>query len=167
MGFRHWLKQRMVGESAGEDLPPGSSLVDTVLGREPERVRSLGEYNSQSYPADLAELLRRREAVTAEVLRIDFTDRQARMEAVPRLRELLRTYPHPLVYELLIHGYVDAGRYDEARGVAFAAQARRAECARSEHPEIRAEIEHLQEWTADEVDRLRAERESRTRRGAE
>ncbi len=93
---------------------------------------------------------------------MNVTDRQARIDALPRLRELLRDYPLPLVYELLIHAYVDSGRFDEARGVAFAAQARREECARSDHPEIRSEIDHLNAWTPAEVDRLKAERVKNT-----
>lgn len=158
MGVRHWLKERMAGSATGGDVPPGTSLMNTLLGREEERIRSLGEYDARSYPAELAELLRRRQQVSDEVLAIDVADPRARIEAIPRLRELLRVYPHPLVYELLIHGYVDADRFEEARGVAFAAQARRDECWRAREPEIRAEIEHLKEWTPDEVDRLREER---------
>ncbi len=164
MGFRNWLKHRMVGDDAGHDVPPGSSLMDSLLGREPERVPALGEYDSHTYPADLAEQLRRRQEVTAQLLEIDVTDPRARMEAIPQLREMLRIYPHPLAYEILILAYLDAGRYDEAKGVAFAAQARRGECARSDYPEIRAEIEHLEEWTAEEVDRLRLQREARRER---
>jgi hypothetical protein len=162
MGIRHWLRDRLIGDDAeGTDVPPGASLVNSALGREVERVRSLGEYDAASYPRELSELLQRREVVARELLQMDVADRQARVEAIPRLRELLRTYPHPLVYELLIHAYLDADRYDEAKGVAFAARERRMECARSEHPEIRAEIARLREWTTEEVDALRAEREGR------
>lgn len=161
MGIRHWLKRRLVGGTSEGDVPPNAALMDTVLRREPERVRSLGEYDADSYPADLAELLRRRAEVAERLLRIDVADRQARIDAIPELREMLRTYPHPLVYEMLIQAFIDAGRYDEAKGVAFAAQARRLECARSEHPEIRAEIDHLREWTTEEVERLRQEHQAR------
>ncbi|HEV2131042.1 MAG TPA: hypothetical protein VGR27_08065 [Longimicrobiaceae bacterium] len=163
MGLRHWLRHRMVGEEAG-DVPPSSSLVGSLLGREPERASALGEYNSRSYPPELAELLRNRQEVTEALLRIDIADPDARVEAVPQLRELLRIYPHPLVYETLVLAYVHAGRYDEAKGVAFAAQARREECARSDYPEIRAEIEHLKGWTSEEVDRLCRQREERRSR---
>lgn len=158
MGIGSWLKRQLGGAESGSDVPPGSSLLDSALGREPQRSPALGEFDSRSYPQDLAELLRRREMVTSEVLSMNVTDRQARIDALPRLRELLRDYPLPLVYELLIHAYVDSGRLDEARGVAFAAQARREECVRSEHPEIRSEIDHLKSWTPAEVDRLEAER---------
>lgn len=162
MGIRHWFKSQMLGENAqGGDVPPGSSLVNTLLGREEERVRSLGEYSADSYPQDLADLLRRRSEVASETLRIDVADPEARMAAIPRLQQLLRKYPHPLVYEMLIHAYVDAGRFDEAKGVAFAARERRMECARSPHPEIRAETDRLREWTPNEVDELRAEIEAR------
>ncbi len=160
MGLRDWLRHRLAGNAPGNDVPPGSALRDSIFRREPERASPLGEYDSQTYPAELAEMLRRRQEVTHELLGIDVTDPQARVDAVPKLREMLRKYPHPLVYETLILAYVDAGRYDEAKGVAFAAQARRLECARSEHPEIRGEIEHLKEWTPEEVDRLRQQREA-------
>ena len=63
------------------------------------------------------------------------------------------------MYELLIHAYMDAGRFDEAKGVAFAARERRQECARSPHPEIRAETERLQAWDPAEIDQMRAEYE--------
>lgn len=160
MGLRHWLRQRLAGEEAG-DARPGGSLMPSLFGREPERASPLGEYDSTTYPRELAELLRRRQEVARELLTIDVSDPRARITAVPRLREMLRTYPHPLVYETLILAYLDAGRYDEAKGVAFAAQARREECARSEHPEIRGEIEHLRAWSTDELDRLRRQREER------
>jgi pentatricopeptide repeat protein len=162
MGIRHWFREQMLGaDTEGEDVPPTTALVRALLGREEERVRSLGEYRSDSYPQDLSTLLRRREAVAARLLRVDVTDPEARVAAIPRLQEMLREYPHPLVYEMLIHAYVDAGRYDEAKGVAFAARERRIECGRSEHPEIRAEIDRLNEWTAEEIDELREEREAR------
>lgn len=144
-------------------MPPGGALVDSLLGRDEPRTRALGEYDSSTFPAELADLLRRREEVAAQLRRLDVADRQARVAAIPRLQKLLRTYPHPLAYELLIHAYVDAGRYDEAKGVAFAARERRAECARSAYPEIRVETERLREWTAGEIDEMRDERESRQR----
>lgn len=164
MGIRHWFRKQMLGADAeGDDVPPHASLVNTLLGREEARVRSLGEYDRTSYPGELAEVLRRRSEVARQLLTVDVADRAARIEAIPRLRELLRAYPHPLAYEMLIQAYVDAGRFDEARGVAFAARERRAECARSPHPEIRAETERLEEWTPEEVDALREELEQRAR----
>lgn len=145
----------MLGADAeGNDVPPGVALVNILLGREEERVRSLGEYRAETYPAELSELLRRRAEVSRELLEIDVADQEARVEAIPRLRELLRRYPHPLAYELLINAYIDAGRNDEARGVAFAARERRTECARSPYPEIRSEIERLREWDPDEIEAL-------------
>ena len=62
------------------------------------------------------------------------------------------------------HAYVDAGRYDEARGVAFAARERRQECARSPYPEIRSETDSLRAWDTDDIDALRREIEDRPRR---
>lgn len=164
MSLRRWFRERMLGdESEGNDIPPGASLVTTLLGREEERKPSLGEFRADTYPAELAEQLRRRGEVTAELLKIDVADAQARIDAIPRLRELLRVYPHPLVYEMLIQSYMDADRYDEAKGVAFAARERRQECARSPYPEIRAETDRLREWTQDEIEELRAESASRVR----
>lgn len=158
MGIRYWLKKRMAAEDAGEDLPPNASLRDALFGREQAGLHALGEYTADTYPADVAELLGRRGEVTEELLAVDVASPQARVEAIPRLRELLRVYPHALVYELLITAYMDAGRWDEARGVAFAARERRAECLRSGLPELEAEVAHLREWSPEEVDRLREER---------
>jgi hypothetical protein len=159
MGLRNWFRERMLGgEAEGDDLPPGSALMNTLLGRGEERVRSLGEYDAGSYPSDLRGLLERREEVMREILGIDITDRQQRIDSIPKLQKLLRTYPHPLAYETLIHAYLDSGRYDEAKGVAFAAKQRRLECSNSEYPEIRAEIESLREWSSEEIEELRSER---------
>lgn len=158
MGIRHWFRERMLGDDAeGNDVPPSTSLMSTLLGRQEERVRSLGEYDSTSYPAELAEILRRREEVSSELLRLEVFDPAKRAAAVPRLKEMLRKYPHPLVYETLIHAYLDEGRFDEAKGVAFAARERRLECARSPHPEIRLETERLKEWAPQDIDALRDE----------
>jgi hypothetical protein len=159
MGFRHWLRQHLgADEAAGDDVPPSRSLMNTIWGRGEERLHALGEYSADTYPRDLAELLSRRQQVAEDLLEIDITDPQERVEAIPRLREMLRTYPHPLVYEALIHAYVDADRYDEARGVVFAARERRLECMRSEYPEIRSEVDRLAEWTLEEVEELRQRR---------
>lgn len=160
MGIRHWFRQRLLGDEVeGEDIPPRGSLFNSLIGREEERVHSLGEYRADTYPRELTDLLSRRAQVSEELLRIDLTDPEARRASIPKLQQLLRIYPHPLAYETLIHAYVDAGRYDEAKGVAFAARERRNECARSPHPEVRAETERLREWTTQEVDELRVERE--------
>jgi pentatricopeptide repeat protein len=153
--FREWM---LGGDAEGDDVPPSSALLNTLLGREEDRVRSLGEYSATSYPTDLRDLLSRRAEVAQELLGMEITDRSKRVEAIPHIRELLRKYPHPLAYETLIHAYIDAGRFDEAKGVAFAARQRRIECASSEHPEIRAEIESLREWTSKEIDELKEER---------
>lgn len=159
------MREQLLGDEAeGNDVPPRGSLVTTAMGREREQPRSMGEYDAQSFPTDLAEVLRRRAEVASAFMRIDVTDARARIAAIPQLKELLNRYPHPLVYETLIHAFVDAERYDEARGVAFAARERRHECARSPHPEIRAEIDRLQEWKPEDVDALREEIESRARR---
>src|SRR5688572_27884387 len=118
MSLRRWVREQMLGGDAhGNDVPPRGSIVNSAFGREQPAPRSLGEYDAQTYPVDLAELLRRRTEVTNALMRIEVTDPEARVAAIPQLKELLRGYPHPLVYETLIHAYVDAGRYDEARGV--------------------------------------------------
>jgi hypothetical protein len=159
MAIRQWLKRQIGAEDAGTDAPPGGSLVDTLLGRETAPVHALGEYTADTYPSDVTELLRRRQEVADELLRMNLTDRQTRIEAIPRLKELLRVYPHALAYEALILAYLDGRRWEEAKGVAFAAHERRAECERSNLPELRAEIDFLHEWTPEEIDRLREERE--------
>ncbi len=162
MGLRHWLRDHLLkDDNRGGDAPPTASVMHTLLGSEPERVRSLGEYDSENYPEEIAELVRRREEVASQLLRIDITDPETRIASIPRFQELLRKYPHPLVYETLIHAYIDAGRYDEAKGVAFAARERRAECARSPHAEVRSETEKLREWSTDDVDDLMKDRQAR------
>lgn len=141
MGIRDWIKSH-AGGGAAEGVAR----------------HALGEYTAETYPDDVVDLLRRRQQVADELLAMNITDRQTRLEAIPRLRELLRIYPHALVYETLIQAYLDAGRYDEAKGVAFAACERRRECERSELPELRAEVDYLHEWSTEEVDRIREER---------
>ncbi|HEX7239866.1 MAG TPA: hypothetical protein VF263_06345 [Longimicrobiaceae bacterium] len=158
MGIRYWLKRRMDGEDGGRDLPPNASLMDAIFGRDAPQTHALGEYSADTYPADVVELLRRRQQVADELVAIDITDPQARRDAIPRLRELLRVYPHALAYEMLIQAYIDSARWDEAKGVAFAAHERRLECIRSPLPEVRMEIQFLNEWTQEEVDRVREER---------
>jgi len=160
MGIREWLKKRVVlEEEAGTDVPPGGSLMDSLLGREAPPTHALGEYTAQTYPADVVELLRRRQRVADELIRMDIASPQARQDAIPRLKELLRTYPHALAYELLIQAYVDGQRWEEAKGVAYAARERRQECVRSPLPEVRAEVDFLHEWSPDEIDRIREEKE--------
>lgn len=156
MSLRKWFKEKMLGDgAAGDDVPPGSSLMNSVLGREEERVRSLGEYNSQNYPSDLKSQLERREQVTAELLTMNILEESGRVAAIPRLRELLSIYPHLLAYETLINAYLDAGRYDEAKGLVFAARDRRMECLRSSQPEIRGEVEGIHEWSIEEIEEHR------------
>jgi hypothetical protein len=164
MSLRRWVREQMLGsEPEGNDSPPRGSLGNNASGREREQPRSLGEYDALTYPVELAEVLRRRAEVARDFMRLDVTDPAGRMAAIPRLKELLGRYPHPLVYESLIHAFVDAERYDEARGVAFAARERRHECARSPHPEIRSETDGLREWKPEDVDALREEVEKRAR----
>lgn len=165
MSLRRWIRGQMLGDDIeGNDVPPRGSLMNSALGRETEQKGSLGEYDAQSFPTDLADALRLRSEVAAALMRLDITDPAARAASVPELKQLLQRYPHPLVYETLIHAYVDAGRFDEARGVAFAARERRHECERSPHPEIRAETDRLREWKPEDVDALREEIEGRSRR---
>lgn len=153
MSLRRWFRERIVGDdSEGGDLPPRSVLLNTLLGRDPERVRSLGEYDEESYPPELREQLERRTEVMQELLGLEITSAKKRIDAIPKLKELLRKYPHPLAYETLINAYIESERFDEAKGVAFAAKQRRAECAISQYPEIRSEIDSLREWTSADID---------------
>lgn len=157
MSLRRWFRDRILGDedgARGDDLLPGSALVNTILGRELPPARYFGEYDSTSYPADLRLLLTRREEVAHELLAMDVADPDSRAAAIPALRALLRKYPHPLVYETLINACIDAGRLDEARGVAFAARQRRLECMQSPYPEIRAELDRIHEWDPEEIERL-------------
>jgi len=155
MGLRQWMREK-AGTREG-DADSDHSYLQTLLGGRGERIRSLGEYDHESYPPELLDLLKRRQTVADALLEVDITDPEARMEAVPRLKELLRTYPHPLVYELLILAALDAGKYDEAKGVALAAHNRREECTRSPYPEIRGEIEHLRDWNPEEIEKMRGD----------
>lgn len=160
MGIREWLKKRVVLEDeTGTDVPPGSSLMDSFLGREGPPTRALGEYTAETYPTDVVELLRRRQQVADELIRMDIASPQARQAAIPRLKELLRVYPHALAYELLIQAYLDGGKWEDAKGVAFAARERRLECMRSNLSELRAEVDFLHEWSPEEIDQLREEKE--------
>jgi hypothetical protein len=153
MGLRRWIRERKGGRA--HEPQDEASFLESLLGARDERIRSLGEYDQESYPPDLLALMKRRQAVADRLLEIDIADPEARIAAVPQLKQMLHTYPHPLVYELLILAFLDQGRYDEAKGVALAAHNRRDECARSPYPEIRGEIEHLRDWNPDEVERMR------------
>lgn len=156
MGIRYWMKKRMAGEEG--DLPPDGSLMESLFGTESPTRHALGEYTADNYPKDVVDLLRRRQEVADALLDLEATDRQGRIDAIPRLKELLRIYPHALVYETLIHAFIADGRWDDAKGVAFAARERRHECMRSNLPELRAEVDYLSEWNTEEIDRLREER---------
>lgn len=161
MGIVDWVREkvlsRVLGGQAGKI--PSRGLRDAAMGRGAVQGRSLGEYDAKTYPGELQVLLRRRQEVADELLTLDVADRAERQASVEKLKALLHRYPHPLAYEMLIQAYIDAGRWDEARGVAFAARERRIECERSPYPEVRAEIDRLTEWTPAEVDAVRAERE--------
>lgn len=161
MGIRHWLRKKRAeqADDGEEDRAPSGSIISAIFGREAPTLHALGEFDQTTYPGELQDLLRRREDVAEELREMDLTTRQARVDAIPRLQQMLRTYPHPLAYETLIHAYVDAGRWDEARGAAFAARERRTQVLRSPYSEIRAEVDRLKEWTPEEVELVRKERE--------
>ncbi|HYW11575.1 MAG TPA: hypothetical protein VE871_06440 [Longimicrobium sp.] len=162
MGIRHWLRKKRAEQAEDEQdgRAPSGSIISAIFGREAPTLHALGEFDQTTYPGELQDLLRRREDVAEELREMDLTTRQSRIDAIPRLHLMLRTYPHPLAYEVLIHAYVDAGRWDEARGAAFAARERRTQVSRSPYSEIRAEIDRLKEWTPEEVELLRQEREA-------
>lgn len=162
MSLRDWLKHRITHRARSGDGEGQDSVFNRVVfGKSTPQNRALGEYDSTSYPPELRDLLQRRAEVTDEVMDMDFTTRKARAEAIPRLQALLHRYPHPVLYEALIHAYADAGRWDEARGVAYAARERRLECSRSPYPEVRSEIDRLKEWSPEDVDEMRREAEAR------
>jgi hypothetical protein len=154
MSLRRWFRDLILAEDdpPSDDVPPGSALMATLLGREGPAPRALGEYDSSSYPNDLRHLLARREEVAHELLALRAVDPDSRVAAVPALHALLLRYPHPLVYETLINAALDAGRVDEAKGLAFVARQRRAECLESEYPEIRAEVHWTREWEPEDFE---------------
>jgi hypothetical protein len=164
MGLRKWMHRRMSKFDGQPEIPPVTGVAQGFLSREAPREPTLGEYDSDSYPEPLAERLRRRALVTEALLQLDLTTADDRVAAIPRLQALLRDYPHPLLYEALINAYLDAGRWDDARGAIHAARDRRRSCERSPFPEIRAETDRLREWSTDEVDEVRRERETRADR---
>ncbi len=157
MDIRKWLRKRFLEQYEGRDLPVGAGFV---IGKDEPTPHALGEYDEKTYPLTLTEQLARREEVAEALLEMDLTDADVRARSIPLLQDLLRRYPHPLAYDALLMAYVDTGRWDEARGVAFAARERRWECVHSPHPEVRAEVERLHDWSLDEIDALRAEREA-------
>jgi hypothetical protein len=161
MGIRQWLRQQIREHADDGELPAGASFLHSVMGDESEQVHALGEFTALTYPQQLAELLRRRESVAAELMTMDFGSREGRHAAIPHLLQLLQRYPHPLAYDALILAYVDDLRWDEARGTAFAARERRLECENSPWPEIRSECSSLKGWAPEDVDVLREEREGR------
>jgi hypothetical protein len=158
MGLRDWIRKRMA-ETVDDDgdAPPVASLMYSVLGKDEEAPHALGEFTADTYPGQLANVLRRRQDVAAELMRMGIGSPAVRREAIPRLQELLRRYPHPLAYEALILAYAEQKRWDEARGVAFAARERRREVEHSPFPEIRSEIARLTAWDPEEVETLRRE----------
>lgn len=157
MGLRDWIRKRMAEAAEAGDSAPVASLVYSALGDDEQPVRALGEYTSATYPSALADALRRRNAVAAELRTMDIATESGRREHTARLAELLQTYPHPLAYEALILAYVDQRRWDDARGVAFAARERRWEAEHSPWPEVRSEIERLKAWSVEDVEELRRE----------
>jgi len=159
MGLRSWMQRRMSRFDGREEIPALTGAAQGFLSREEPREPTLGEFDSASYPEDLADRLRRRAQVTEQLLALELSTAEDRIAAIPRLRELLREYPHPLLYEALINAYLDAGRWDDARGAIHSARARRQDCERSPFPEIRSETDRLREWSAEDVEAVRRERE--------
>lgn len=157
MGLRDWIRTRMADAAEEGDSAPVTSLLHSVLGKQEEPAHALGEYTSATYPPALAEALRRRNAVAAELRGMNIATVSGRREQSGRLAELLQVYPHPMAYDALILAFVDQRRWDEARGVAFAARERRWEVEHSPWPEIRSEIDRLKAWSPDDVDELRRE----------
>jgi hypothetical protein len=157
MGLRSWIRTRMADTQDHADASPVKALVYSIVGREEETPHALGEYTADTYPAALADQLRRRAEVAAALRTMELGSRDGRAQAVSRLKALLRVYPHPLAYEALVLAYVDQCRWDEARGVAFAARERRWEVEHSPFPEVRSEVDRLKTWTPEDVEELRRE----------
>lgn len=158
MGLREFIRKRMAEQvDADGDAPPVTALVYSIVGKEEETPHALGEYTAATYPADLADALRRRNQVASALRAIPIATPEGRRDHLERLVELLHVYPHPMAYEALILAYADQGRWEEARGVAFAARERRWEVEHSPHPEVRSEIDRLNAWTVEDVDDLRRE----------
>jgi hypothetical protein len=163
MALREWVQRRMAGYDGGRTIPAYLSALHAIFTDRDEDDTPPAEPHTAGYSAELEGLLRRRDQVTRALLALELTTARGRVEAIPRLRELLREYPHPLVYEALINAYVDSARWDEARGLAYAARERRRECERSPYLEVRLETDRLREWSVEEVDELRREHEAGTR----
>jgi hypothetical protein len=158
MGLREWIRKRTADASEPDgSLPPLAALVQSIVGKDEAAGPALGEYTSSTFPTALAEQLRRRNQVAAALVRMDIATVSGRAASIPRLIELLHTYPHPMAYEALVLAYVDQGRWADAGGVAFAARERRWEVEHSPHPEIRGEVDRLKAWTPEEVEDLRRE----------
>ena len=157
MGLRSWIRARTADTQDHGDASTVKALVYSIVGRDEETVHALGEYTADTYPTDVADQLRRRAEVAAALRTMDLGTRDGRAQGVSRLKELLHVYPHPLAYEALILAYVDQCRWDEARGVAFAARERRWEVEHSPFPEIRCEVDRLKTWTPEDVEDLRRE----------
>jgi hypothetical protein len=157
MGLREWMQRRMASYDGRADLPAHAAFMHAWFTEDRPR-RPAIQTERIPPPPEVVEQLRRREEVTAELLQLDLSTADGRRESLPRLQELLRRYPHPVLYDALILAYADAGRWDEARGVAFAARDRRRACERSPHPEIQMETERLRDWTSEDVEELRLER---------
>lgn len=157
MGLRTWIRARMADPAPAGDAAPVKALVYSIVGADDAPAHALGEYTADTYPAEVADQLRRRNEVAAALRAMDLGSREGRAQAVTRLKELLRVYPHPLAYEALVLAYVDQCRWDDARGVAFAARERRWEVEHSPWPEIRSEVDRLKAWTPEDVEDLRRE----------
>jgi hypothetical protein len=153
MGLREWMQRRMAVYDGRAELPAHASLMHRWFTDDRAAAPAAGPP-----PPALVDQLRRREEVSAALFELDLATAAGRVAALPQLRELLRLYPHPVVYEALILSYADAGLWDEARGVAYAARDRRRECERSPYPEVQMETDRLREWTAADVEELRRER---------
>lgn len=157
MGLREWIRARMAETADEGDSAPVAALVYSVVGKDEQPVHALGEYTAATYPGALADALRRRNDVAAELRGMDLGSEAGRREHLPRMVELLKTYPHPLAYEALIMAFVEQRRWDDAKGVAFAARERRWEVEHSPWPEIRSEIDRLRAWSPEDVEELRRE----------
>src|ERR1041384_8339371 len=89
MALRDWIRKRMAEAAEEGGSSPVSSLVYSALGKDEEAVHALGEYTSATYPSALADAVRRRNEVAAELRGMDIGTESGRRESAPRIVELL------------------------------------------------------------------------------
>ena len=75
MGLRTWIRARMADTQEHGDASPAKALLYAIVGRDDAAPHALGEYTADTYPAEVAERLRRRAAVAAELRGMELATR--------------------------------------------------------------------------------------------